>query len=925
MAKVLGIRQISVNPFEQFLQHKQSEQAQILENLYFDIEQDIQESRYIAEQIRQELIRHIPKFIKRLDNIFLNQKNFKAFAENKMDYPDESNQITPLATKPDYLKGLDGGLSPILVKLADIDLNQFRQTKSKAKRVFSFYLSISNPNEYKAQIGSSNSAYANNFDKLVVFMFSYAPFTDYKKMNDQEKQKLIEGLMSSYFFIKILTHELRHALDESIDGRNRLAKAKLRDAIAKDYIAAIEEAYPKFLEQDNPISQGLADIPSNSTQYVRADIQMLLQTTPDLEQTLVEIGQENPYEEYKDQYPQAYASYQKAMPTFQSYPSICLDVLKHFAQGTEDSIPDKYKIDLQKPNTILPNLCALQLFLFLKALSQNLMYFVQGTNGMIESFELQDGKQLKVFDQLTSRFFPNLAGMINEQEIYTYRVDSISEIMIASCLGLTFDDVPYLLQSQQTFNALLFSKFETFESPADTIDSGASDNHEISTVLKKHCMNFKEQIDPSILEMLDRSEIDWLIPDYRDESLELLNVFLKTHTENETDIPKEEIIEFVQFLETNRKNNGRHQERASNRIIGGIVSMIVLKGVYISSISKACRKFSNSILYESLMERPKMDSNIKFFQQFIKNVQRLKPMILKDLSFAKHNVVLLRPFLGIRTDEERVLPPLLINRSKLENIYERIQIPTTNPFGKAFAQEMIYHFKQHTEKLAECNQKFLDAMDQIIMLTRQECLDVCANKAKTQAKIDKVIQFFGTIIDEQAKIFHRFSKQLKQASNESYATSHEFFLEISTALYHMLTANIFNQGKQSPFSSYIHKKYSKDKINKPINAENFIGLKDFTQFLASHFCVMLSYSLTHDRNALKSSALFGVLAIDIAYPYSFDNEYTYRDFDTSSKNLEYTIEAMVSTIEMSTDVAIEDRMLQIIIIAEFLKLLRSFE
>lgn len=925
MAKVLGIRQISVNPFEKFLQHKQSEQVQILENLYLDIEQDIQESRYIAEQIRHELIKNIPSFIKRLDNIILNPKNFKAFFENKMTYPDESNQTTPLTTKPDYLKGLGGQLAPILVKVVDLDLNQFKQTKSKTKRIFSFYLSIANPNEYVGQMGSTNSAYANSFDKIVVFMFSFSPFAEYKKMNEQEKKKLVEGLMSSYFFIKILTHELRHALDEGIEKNPQLTRAKQRHDIAQAYINAIEDAYPKFLEQDNPISQGLADISSNSAQYVRADIQMLLQTTPELKQTLVEIQQTNPYQSYKDHYPQIYDKYQKIMPKIQTYPTICIDVLEHFARGTEDLIPEKYKIDLNHPNNILPNLCALHLFLLLKTLGQNLMYFVQGTNGMIESFELQDGKEIKVFNELTSRFLPKLASMINEQEIYTYRVDSISEIMIASCLGLNFDDIPYLLKSQQSFNALLFSKFEIFESPADTIDISVSDNGEISKRLMNAYDNFKEQIDTSILEMLDKSKIDWLIPDYRDESLTQLNIFLKTHTENEADIPNEEIIEFVQFLESNRKENGLYQERSIGSIVKNIIQLIVIKGVYISSTSKACRNFSNSILYDSLMERPKMDANIKFFQQFIKNVQRLKSKILKDLSFAKHNIVLLRPFIGIRSDEERVLLPLLINKSKLENIYERIQIPKTNPNGNAFAHEMISYFKQYTEKLADCNQKFLDVMDQIIMLTRQECLEICTHKVKTQAKIDKIIHFFNTVIEEQAKIFHKFSRQMKQASFESYATSHEFFLEISTTLYHMLTANIFNQGKQSPFSDYLHKKYSKDKINKPINAENFISLKDFTHFLASHFCIMLSYRLTYEKAALKSSALFGILDDDQPFPYSLSNEYTYRDFDASAKSLEHTIEAMVSVIEMSTDVAMEDRMLQIIVIAGFLKLLRSFE
>jgi hypothetical protein len=304
----------------------------------------------------------------------------------------------------------------------------------------------------------------------------------------------------------------------------------------------------------------------------------------------------------------------------------------------------------------------------------------------------------------------------------------------------------------------------------------------------------------------------------------------------------------------------------------------------------------------------------------------LKSLILEDLSFAKHNTMLLRPFIKTVADEERSLIVSLIDRSKLENIYEKVQIPTTDSIGKEFSAEMIEQFKHRTEKLANYNEKFLNVMDQIIDITRNECLMVCRQKNKMQERIDKILEFFDMVTQEQIKLFSVFATQKKQASNESYLASHEFFLQFSTPLYHMLTANIFNSSKQSPFSDYIHKKYSRDKINKPIDAEKFISLKSFTQYLASHFCMMLAYRLTYVENALSFGALFSIFDSDKFYAYCWDSEdYNISTFEADARKLEDTIESMVSVIEMASDVSLEDRMIQIIIIASFLKLLRSFE
>ena len=90
--------------------------------------------------------------------------------------------------------------------------------------------------------------------------------------------------------------------------------------------------------------------------------------------------------------------------------------------------------------------------------------------------------------------------------------------------------------------------------------------------------------------------------------------------------------------------------------------------------------------------------------------------------------------------------------------------------------------------------------------------------------------------------------------------------------------------------------------------------------------MMLAYRLTYVENALSFGAMFSIFDSDTFYAYCWDSEdYNISTFEVDARKLEDTIESMVSVIEMASDVSLEDRMIQIIIIASFLKLLRSFE
>jgi len=907
------------DPFDAFLKHEREHLKQDVDSSYLEIEKDIQEARHLSKAVLDEITKHIPDLIKRLDVIFLDRNEYAKFLEGKMDFERESDQDSPpMVNKPDYLQENESYLPALLVKIVDIDLNRLRlNNKSKKSRVFSFYFLINNPNLFLPNSSSKISAYCNNFDKMLVLCNSYSDIASYEKMNLVEKQVLITNLLNTHLIQKVMTHELRHSIDESI-GQDKNIKHIKKNDIAKAFLDAINEKMDVFLAQDNAISQTYSDMIESPLKYVRADIQIFLKDKTKIKKNILDDVRKNPYNKGDEMY----EKYNDSIPMFVSFLDVSFDVLDHFAIGEESKILKKYAIDLNDKQSIFKNLCALRIFYFLDYFSQNLNYFIGQDNGLVIQSTYKSVDTNESFYLLSSKLEKQLSTIILDSEVPTYRADSIIELMLSFALGISLDEIPYFLHSQQALNGILFSAFKHQEYMVDDIASNAFDALSYKTAIQNHCLNFNEQIDPSILSMLDNANIDWQYPDYKDQSLEMLNIFLKTHSLSEDAIPNDDIVEFVNFLEDHRKNEGRKIEMNLSRIQHDVIFVLLSRSFFVSSFSKIYRDVTTTILYDSLLENPIMAENIHFFDRFSEHIYESKEKVLDSLRFSKTESIMLRPFLEIMFCEKRNFESLLFKKSKLDSIYNKSQIPHISKVGDAFVREMLGEYQGDVDTLIDLNKKYIGILDQIIDLTRVECLELSSNKKQTQKSIDIIEKFFSAITQEQNDTFVELTNKKKKLDSKTFDKISSFYDKMGETLYHLITANIKKPYSKNIFDKYVSKKKSKGMtIEKYINAQDFISLDEFVRFLKTHFCYFIHCSFVYDASNFEN--LFGyTLELTSNLPYCFDLKYRMHEYENAYQKLCETINSIVDLIEKSSDVDIVERMELIIIIASFMKFLR---